>query len=213
MLSKTIGEIVRNLELGGPTPDLLNYNLQFNKIPRRLVSTLTFGQHQFRRQDAKKPRSIPSHGPSVSHFHSQAALVTAKQIFLECRDALPHFTPSLLPEWFLLSGISVSHLKYFSDSASRSLPRSRGQVISDSASSSHRRCLSHRVWPLLPDITHTLHLFPPLLLASSLLTGVFLRVSVHFLLRQLLSLYLSPLARSTQRALCRCGSTELKEIS
>lgn len=79
----------------GPTPDLLNSNLQFNKIPRWLVSTLTFGKHWFRRQDAKQARWIASHGPSVSHsnFHSQAALVTAKQIFHECREALPHFVP------------------------------------------------------------------------------------------------------------------------
>lgn len=70
--------------------------------------------------------------------------------------------PSLFPELFLLSGISISHLKYSSNSASRSLSRSQGQVISfDSDSSSLCLCLSHRVWPLLPGITHALRLSPP----------------------------------------------------
>lgn len=78
------------------------------------------------------------------------------------REALLHFVPFFIPELFLLSGISISHLKCSSNSASRSLPRSQGQVIfSDSDSSSFCLCLSHCVWPLLPDITHTLCLFSP----------------------------------------------------
>lgn len=40
----------------GPTLDLLNYNLQFSKIPKWPVSTLTSGKHWFKRQDWKQAR-------------------------------------------------------------------------------------------------------------------------------------------------------------
>lgn len=117
-------------------------------------------------------------------FYSQAALATAKQSFLECKEAILHSVPFLMPELFLLSVSCISHLNTLLPERPTQAP-----VISSGPDSSNPcLCLTSSLsWSFLPDLTHYLF-FSSFLLSNSLLIWAF---STNFYLSNFFPLALS----------------------